>query len=358
MNIPEIYLTEPYNAYASKKKKHWHEVVEEQALMAKILAEANRNSTLAPDMPNQATPEIQAIPPAGGGGMPRPQFFNPSMTIGYTQSTLTASAPVLVQFTNTGDSLLYVLDTIYLQWDFGDGTKAIGPNPVHLYTKTGSNFAVTMSAVAKVDSSDTTTANSLIQVNAPTVTAAFIPTGRTITKTGSYYSASANDVLTFVNGTTTNNTANVITYKWLFGSGSAPTFYGTSTLTSPIYTFGSSGEFNVVLGATGSFNIMSAGIRLIHIESPQITASITAPVWADVTTSGSAPFAVEFTGSATSNWLAVPQSYLWNFGSGSLTSTNTMQKVTYATAGLYTATFTAYGANNTTGSTKVLILVS
>ena len=34
MNIPEIYLTEPYNAYtnAKRKQKHWHEVIEEQAL--------------------------------------------------------------------------------------------------------------------------------------------------------------------------------------------------------------------------------------------------------------------------------------------------------------------------------------
>ena len=40
MNIPEIYLVEPYNAYAPKgRKKHWHEVIEEQALMARILAE-------------------------------------------------------------------------------------------------------------------------------------------------------------------------------------------------------------------------------------------------------------------------------------------------------------------------------
>ena len=103
MTIPEIYLTEPYNAYtnAQKKQKHWHEVIEEQALMAKILSEANRNSTLAPNMPNQATPELQAIPPAGGGGMPMPQYFNPSMNIGFTISPTTASAPSLVALTNT-----------------------------------------------------------------------------------------------------------------------------------------------------------------------------------------------------------------------------------------------------------------
>jgi PKD repeat protein len=265
MNIPEIYLTEPYNAYSpNKKKKHWHEIVEEQALMAKILSEANRNATLAPNMPNQATPEIQAVTPAGSGGMPMPQFFNPSMTIGYTQSTLTASAPVLVQFTNTGDASLYALDTVYLSWNFGDGTTALGPNPSHIYTTTGSNFAVTMSAIAKVDTSDVTTAASGIQILPPTVSPSFT-LGRPATLTASYYTASAGNSIPFINGTTTNNTSNPITYLWVFGSGSAPANYGTSTTASPTYSYATAGTYTVRLQATGSFGIQSATTRKIQI---------------------------------------------------------------------------------------------
>lgn len=264
MNIPEIYLTEPYNAYAPKKKqKHWHEVIEEQALMAKILAEANRNSTLAPDMPNQATPQIQAIPPAGGGGMPTPQFFNPSMDIDFTLSPTTASAPALVALTNTGDSQLYSLDTVTIDWDFGDGTTGIGPNPIHLFVATGSNLVVTMSAVAKVDGTSIVTYQP-IRLTAPTVTSAFTLLSPA-TLTAGYYTASAGEVIPFLNGTSTNNPSNPITYLWNFGSGSAPTEYGTSTEVNPSYSFADPGDYLVLLSATGSFGIANGGARWIQI---------------------------------------------------------------------------------------------
>lgn len=353
MNIPELYLTEPYNAYAPKgKKKHWHEIVEEQALMAKIIAEANRNSTLAPDMPNQATPEIQAIPPAGGGGMPRPQFFTPSMTIGYTQSTLTASAPVLVQFTNTGDDLLYALDTIYLNWNFGDGTTGIGPNPIHLYQTTGSDFAVTMSAVAKVDPNDVATANSLIKITAPTVTSAWTLTGTSVILTAGYYTASTGDTLSFVNGTVTNNPANTITYTWNFDDGNSSTSKNTT------HVYSSEDTYNVLLSATGSFNIMSAGLRKVLILEPSLTADID-PVWADAALSGSAPFEVVFTDASTYNIYGTPTSYLWDFGSGSITSTaQNPDTMSYADPGEYTVTLTVNGPNGLTSTATRLVLVS
>ncbi len=83
MNIPEIYLVEPYNAYAPKQnKKHWHQVVEEQALLARIHAEQMAlmeasSRTLPPDAPQVSTPTI-GNPSAGAGGMYPPQVFNPT----------------------------------------------------------------------------------------------------------------------------------------------------------------------------------------------------------------------------------------------------------------------------------------
>ena len=55
MDIPQIYLVEPYNAYAPKqKKKHWHQVIEEEALMARIIAEQQsiREAAAKPAHPN------------------------------------------------------------------------------------------------------------------------------------------------------------------------------------------------------------------------------------------------------------------------------------------------------------------
>ena len=95
MNIPEIYLVEPYNAYAPKgRKKHWHEVIEEQALMARILAEQQaqqqaileaQTRTLPSDAPHvsSATVAGRSFAPAGNspagnagaGGQPVPDYW-------------------------------------------------------------------------------------------------------------------------------------------------------------------------------------------------------------------------------------------------------------------------------------------
>lgn len=69
MNISGIYLAEPYNAYTAQKgarKKHWHEVIEEEALMQRVIAEqqaqqqalleAQNSRTLPPNSLSTATP--------------------------------------------------------------------------------------------------------------------------------------------------------------------------------------------------------------------------------------------------------------------------------------------------------------
>ena len=86
MNIPEIYLVEPYNAYAPKgKKKHWMQEVEEQNMLARIIAEQQQlresqfSKTLPSTAPATATPTVGGIPQAGAGALPPPDFFsNPS----------------------------------------------------------------------------------------------------------------------------------------------------------------------------------------------------------------------------------------------------------------------------------------
>ena len=98
-------------------------------------------------------------------------------------------------------------------------------------------------------------------MSAPTVVAAFTVTGSGITLTAGFYTASHGTSLTFVNGTTTNNAANPISYLWNFGSGSNP----TSNAVNPAFVFSVANTYTVVLGATGSFNITNAGIRKIQI---------------------------------------------------------------------------------------------
>ena len=85
MNIPEIYLVEPYNAYAPKgRKKHWHEVIEEQALMARILAEQQaqqqaileaQTRTLPSDAPHVSSATVAGRSFAPAGNSPAGTFF-------------------------------------------------------------------------------------------------------------------------------------------------------------------------------------------------------------------------------------------------------------------------------------------
>jgi len=74
MNTPEIYLVEPYNCYAPKqKKKHWMQEVDEQNLLARIIAEqqalreSQYSKTLPENTPATATPTIGGIPQGGAG---------------------------------------------------------------------------------------------------------------------------------------------------------------------------------------------------------------------------------------------------------------------------------------------------
>lgn len=253
MNVPEIYLTEPYNAYApTQKKKHWHQVIEEQALMAKILAEANSH-TLPPNSPNIAQGTVGTA--AGAGGNPHPKFYHPILNLTMSASPTTTTAPGKISFGVTGDTDLTNMKIANLTWVFGDGGVGYGQATTHGYTTTGS-FQVQMTASA-LNAATPYMTRSLVSITAPSVTSAF-----TLSGVGAApYTASKNTAVQFVNGTTTNNPLNTITYAWNFGSGSN----STSSLANPTYTFTATGSYVVVLGASGSFNILNASTRTIKI---------------------------------------------------------------------------------------------
>ena len=281
MNIPEIYLVEPYNAYAPKgKKKHWMQEVEEQALLARILAEqqqlqeaAQRSSnTLPPQAPptSQATYQNysggqgaagQANTNGGGGQAPRPQFFNPdSGSYTFTISPTTSSAPSTVQASVVGGANTLALGGAQVAWNWGDGTTGGGAGASHTYTATGS-FPVTMSITSTINGAVIGAQNQSVTMSVPTVASAFTLTGATVTLTAGFYTASVGDTITFVNGASSNNPANPLTYNWTFGSGSSP----SSSLVNPTFTYSSASTFTVTLGVSGSFNAIATGTRAIKV---------------------------------------------------------------------------------------------
>jgi len=278
MNIPEIYLVEPYNAYAPKKKqKHWHEVIEEQALMAKIAAEQQAimeasSHTLPPNSPDISTATPVAIPPAGGGGTLPPQVFSDSSAISVqiNRSPSVGAAPLAVAFQNLVENPhLYT----YL-WTFSNAAGIIS---------TSTDLQPTVTFQSQSDATDVITASlqvtssvfgTPIGISVPVYTSASIPvltsaftlvSSNSASLTAGYYTASVGDVITFINGASMTNglSANELTSKWNFNSGSDP--IPTSSLVNPSYTFTAAGDYLVILGVTGSYNIMAAGSRRIQI---------------------------------------------------------------------------------------------
>ena len=270
MNIPEIYLVEPYNAYAPKgKKKHWMQEVEEQNLLARIIAEQQqlreatyKNATLAPLMPSQATPTIGGTPQPGGGGAPRPQYFNPeSGSYTFTATPNTSSAPTNVTVGVAGGANTLALGGANVTWNWGDGTTGGGPSATHVYTGTGS-FNISMIVSSAISNAFIGAQTQSVTMSVPTIAAAFTLTGSTTTiGAGGYYTASHTDTLIFTNGTTTNNPANPLTYNWTFGTGIS------SSLVNPSYSYNiaGAGTYTVNLGASGSFNAINVGSRKILI---------------------------------------------------------------------------------------------
>lgn len=258
MNIPEIYLVEPYNAYAPKQnKKHWHQIVEEQALLARIQAEQialqeAASRTLPPESPNISTPVVGNMS-AGAGGMYPPQVFHPeNAVVSFSFTPSTGNAPLTVQFQNlTSNIELYTY-----KWVFSDGQTSTDINPTMVF-QSGSSATSLVTASLQATSSvfgvpAGTVSTSYISASKPTVTAGF-----TIVTS----SVSASAIVTFTNTTINTSQTPTTTYLWSFGTASLTS---TSANPGPI-TYTSSGPYTASLQATGSYGIASVVTRSFRL---------------------------------------------------------------------------------------------
>lgn len=325
MNIPEIYLVEPYNAYAPKQnKKHWHQVVEEQALLARIQAEQialqeAASRTLPPNSPDTSVPTV-GNPSAGAGGMYPPQVFNPQnavVTFSFTPST--GAGPLTVQFSNlTSNTELYTY-----RWFFSDGQTSTDVNPTMVFqsgSSATSRITASLQATSSVFGTGAAASGvSYISASKPTVTAGF-----TFTTSSNIAPYTVSLTNTTVNTSQTPTT----TYLWTFTNGNITS---TSTSTNPL-AIAQSGSFTASLQATGSYGIANRYTQSFFATAPSVTAAFTL-----TTSSTAAPSTASFTNTSTYNGLGT-LTYLWTYGSGSITSSNASPTpVIYRNAGPYTA---------------------
>lgn len=342
MNIPQIYLVEPYNAYAPKqKKKHWMQEVEEQALLARIIAEqtaiqeaAKRTSnTLPPQAPETATPTIVGNTSgegaaggrgsgAGGGGTPVWDFFNPTGdVVNFSFTPTGGAAPLTVIFTNLTTTPQF---DSYL-WTFGDGTTSTDANPTHVYQSgsTALSYTCSLQVSNSISGEPGGSTTQYLSASIPVVTAKF-----------TYVTSSAPGPVTasFTNTSTNTSQTPTTTYLWVFGDTTS------SSLVSPTHPYANTGSFTASLQATGSYGIASSYTQSFFVAAPVLTAKFTF-----TTSSNTAPSVATFQN--TINGVGGTQynghgslTYRWDLGSGSLTSTSIVPTpTTYTTAGNYTA---------------------
>jgi PKD repeat protein len=315
MNVPQIYLIEPYNAYATKgRKKHWTEIVEEQALLERIIAEAN-SRTLPPNSPSVSTPAV-GNSAAGAGGQPVLEYFHSTDVVNFSALPLTGDAPLTVQFTNLTPTPQF---DIYL-WEFGDGTTSSDINPIHVY-QSGSDAAGYTASLQVTHSGGATaieTKLGYISASIPTVTAAF-----TFTTSSGPGPITASFVNTSINTSQTPTT----TYLWDFGDGSS------SLLVTPLdHPYLNTGSFTASLQATGSYDIASLYTQSFFVPAPTLVAGFTF-----TTSSNTAPSSASFVNTTTYNGSGT-LTYLWTFDSGSITSSlETPPSFVYTADGSYTA---------------------
>lgn len=256
---------------------------------------------------------------------------------GFTASSTTGVAPMVVNFTNTSTQTTVnsrdMFGPTQYTWDFGDGTTSTIPGNVsHTYTTAGAR-TVTLTLVNSVGTTSTQTI--ITAVGSPVANFMVGP------DSSPDISATAPFTLAF----TDQSTGSPTSWLWDFGDGT------TSSNRNPSHTYSTLGDFTVSLLATNAAGSNTATVtHAVQIGNPTIANfTYTTPTRP---TNDATPFAVTFADTTTNS----PTAWLWNFGDG---TTSTQQNPThnYTGWGRYTVSLTATNALSNTsldvGNTSV-----
>ena len=215
------------------------------------------------------------------------------------------------------------------QWDFGDGTTATEPNPVHTYTATG-NYTVTLIAWNENGCSDTLVKKDYIKIQKPIITFKGLPqTGCT--------------PLSVNPSTTISYHEPIIAYRWDFGDGTI------SNAVQPSHTYSKAGNYHVILTVTtasGCTETVTLNNAVRAGDKPKADFAVVPPVIC-------AGNANQLTDKSTGN---VDQWY-WDFGD---TYSSTEQNPAHVFDGLGKFTVTLVAWSNTCPDTitkKDVVLV-
>lgn len=243
--------------------------------------------------------------------------IHPKPSVNFNASfTSSCNANDVFQFTAAGTGI------VSWQWNFGDGNTSTQQNPSHVYGSTGS-YTVTLIATNNNGCKDTIVKPSYINIGnslVPSFTATNLTGCNTLTTVFTALVQNANSWL------------------WDFGDGSP-----VSTLSNPSHTYNAPGNYTVTLTVTtsnGCNGTASYPNAIIVDPLPVANFTVTQPNPCNY-------FTFQFNNNSTN-----ANSYVWNFGDGT-TSTLTNPQHTYAAAGSYHVTLTAYSPNGCTATKTI-----
>ncbi|MCB2229672.1 PKD domain-containing protein [bacterium] len=256
----------------------------------------------------------------------------PALTAYASATPTSGTVPLAVEFVASAGN---GVGPYSYSWSFGDGGSVTGPVVSHTYTSAG-----TYRAVLTVTDSQSHTARDTVLI-----TASAPATPLTCNLTASTTSGVAALIVAF-NGSMAGGQS-PYSVSLAFGDGAS----ATSLPVSHSYT--TAGTYRAILTVTDAASQTAKDTVVITVIPPfsqPLTCSLNANP-----TSGSAPLAVGFTGSASGGLGAY--SYLLRFGDGSSTS-NSSASHTYSSAGDYWAVLTVTDGQSHTARDSVRISVS
>ncbi|MEM6628567.1 MAG: PKD domain-containing protein, partial [Bacteroidota bacterium] len=286
------------------------------------------NTNFNVDQPNDGTVTVGQGTYEGISGNVLVCSSNTSPTASFTATPTSGAAPLTVAFDGSASTDPDGTITRYA-WIFGDGTVDTSltatATPSHTYATAGTYLA---QLIVTDDSAAKDTADVQIVVNAsnirPTANVTANPT------TGTFPLA-----VSFDGTGSTDSDGTITRYAWIFGDGTVDTSLTASA--TPTHTYTVAGTYQAQLIVTDDSTGKDTADVQIVVNATNIrpTASVTANP-----TTGTAPLAVTFDGTGSTDSDGTITRYAWIFGDGTVDTSLTASATpthTYTVAGTYQA---------------------
>ena len=157
--------------------------------------------------------------------------------------------------------------------------------------------------------------------------------------------------VSFNGSNSSDSDGTIISYAWDFKDGNT----GTGQTIS--HTFSSAGSYNVELTVTDDEGATDSATKSITVTDPITTNQSPTASFTANPTSGTAPLAVSFNASNSSDSDGTIMSYVWDFKDGSTGSGQTINH-TFSSTGSYSVKLTVTDDKGATGSTTKTITVT